>query len=62
MSFNSWSEFWAMGGYGYFVWMSTGVTVLALVVEVGVARTRQRLQVAQIRERIQWSQDKEPTP
>jgi heme exporter protein D len=28
------SDFFAMGGYGYFVWMSYGVTALCMVVEV----------------------------
>ncbi len=61
MSFNSWAEFWAMGGYGYFVWMSVGVTALAVAIEMLVARFRHRQQVAQIRERLQWSQNQEPT-
>jgi heme exporter protein D len=33
MQFNTWSEFFAMGGYGYFVWMSFGVTALAMGIE-----------------------------
>ncbi len=31
MKFDSWSAFWAMGGYGFYVWLSFGVTILALV-------------------------------
>jgi heme exporter protein D len=35
------SEFFAMGGYGYFVWMSYGVTALFMIVEViVVARSK----------------------
>jgi heme exporter protein D len=31
MKFDSWSAFWAMGGYGFYVWLSFGLTMLALV-------------------------------
>ena len=38
------SEFFAMNGYGYFVWMSYGVTALFMVVEViAVMRSKQTL-------------------
>ena len=30
MAFSSFSEFVAMGGYGFFVWLSFGVTALAM--------------------------------
>ncbi|GAA3715111.1 heme exporter protein CcmD [Oceanisphaera sediminis] len=31
MKFDSWSAFWAMGGYGFYVWLSFGLTLFALV-------------------------------
>ena len=34
MRWESWSQFWAMGGYALYVWGSMGVTALCLVVEV----------------------------
>jgi heme exporter protein D len=34
MNWNSATEFWAMGGYGLYVWGSFGVTALVLVFEV----------------------------
>ena len=34
MIWNSWSEFWAMGGYGLYVWGSFGVTALCVALEV----------------------------
>ena len=34
MIWNSWSEFWAMGGYGLYVWGSFGVTALCLALEM----------------------------
>lgn len=43
MAFNSFSEFLAMGGYGFFVWLSfivTFVSLLAVVVETKLTRKR----------------------
>lgn len=34
MYFDSWSAFWDMGGYAFFVWLSFGVTVLSMVLMV----------------------------
>lgn len=34
MIWNSWSEFWAMGGYGLYVWGSFGVTALCVALEM----------------------------
>jgi heme exporter protein D len=34
MIWNSAREFWAMGGYGLYVWGSFGVTALVMVIEV----------------------------
>ncbi|WP_337840356.1 heme exporter protein CcmD [Rheinheimera sp.] len=31
MAFSSWADFWAMGGYGVFVWLSFGVTYALLL-------------------------------
>lgn len=31
MAFDSFSEFLAMGGYGFFVWLSFGVTFIAML-------------------------------
>ncbi len=31
MKFDSWSAFWAMGGYGFYVWLSFGLTIFALL-------------------------------
>lgn len=30
MFFESWTDFWAMGGYGIFVWLSFGLTWLLI--------------------------------
>ena len=34
MNWGSWSNFWAMGGYGLYVWGSYVVTLLFIVTEI----------------------------
>ena len=59
MHFESWSAFWQMGGYGFYVWLSFSVTLgtmVLLVVEARYARKKLRGQVlAEVarKERIQ---------
>ena len=38
----NWGEFFAMGGYGLYVWGSYGVTLLLMVVEVILLLHRKR--------------------
>ncbi len=38
----SWADFWAMGGHAYFVWMSYGALLAAIVVETILLRARRR--------------------
>ncbi|MBN9696362.1 MAG: heme exporter protein CcmD [Zoogloea sp.] len=40
MNWGSASEFFAMGGYGFYVWGSFGVTAAALLIETLLARKR----------------------
>ena len=40
MNWGSASEFFAMGGYGLYVWGSFGVTAAALLIETQLARKR----------------------
>jgi heme exporter protein D len=42
MSWRSWTEFWSMGGYGFYVWGSYGVTFALLAAEVLLVRSRRR--------------------
>jgi len=42
MNWNNASEFWAMGGYGLYVWGSFGVTALVMVMEVIQAKQRHK--------------------
>jgi len=49
MRWESWSDFWAMGGYAVYVWGSVGVTVLLIVIEIWVARMARRDALQQVR-------------
>ena len=42
MNWQSASEFWAMGGYGMYVWGSMGVSAALMVLEVWLARMGRR--------------------
>ena len=58
MNWSSFSDFVAMGGYAFFVWMSYGVTALLVVAEViWVAKQRrQSLARARVQRKIrEWS-------
>ncbi len=48
MHWGSFSEFFAMGGYGLYVWGSYVVTAVALVVEVFLVIRRTRTPVATV--------------
>ena len=49
MRWESWSQFWAMGGYGVYVWGSMGMTAALLVIEVWQARLARRHVLNQLR-------------
>jgi heme exporter protein D len=49
MRWESWSEFWAMGGYAVYVWGSVGVTALLMLLEVLQARWAYRLVLNQMK-------------
>lgn len=46
----SWEDFWAMGGYGLYVWGAYGVTLIALVAEPLLLRARRRRMRARLAE------------
>jgi heme exporter protein D len=49
MRWESWSQFWAMGGYAVYVWGSVGVTALLLALEVLQARWSHRAVLNQLK-------------
>ena len=50
MKWASWSDFWAMGGYGLYVWGSYAMVALVLLLEVYSVAQRQRRAMARIHE------------
>lgn len=49
---NSFSDFIAMGGYGFYVWGSFGVTVLIMTIEPIVATRNQKALIARLKRQI----------
>lgn len=47
---SSWADFWAMGGHAFFVWMSYGALLVAVVVEVFLLQARRKRALAAIEE------------
>ena len=48
MRWESWSQFWAMGGYGLYVWGSMAMTAVLLGLEILQARLARRETLAQL--------------
>jgi heme exporter protein D len=48
MNWGSWSDFFAMGGYGLYVWGSYGVAACLIAAEVAMLRLRKRSALAAI--------------
>jgi heme exporter protein D len=48
MQWASWSDFWAMGGYAFFVWGSYGVTAVLMIAEVILVMRRRRATLEQL--------------
>jgi heme exporter protein D len=42
MMWGGWSEFWALGGYGLYVWGAYAATVAGMAIEVFLLRRRAR--------------------
>lgn len=49
MQWESWQAFFAMGGYGGYVWGSFGLTAIIMIGELILARHRHRVARAAIR-------------
>jgi heme exporter protein D len=45
----NWSEFFAMKGYGFYVWGSYGVTLLVLLGEILLVRHKRKITLRQLR-------------
>ncbi|MCU6184534.1 MULTISPECIES: heme exporter protein CcmD [Citrobacter] len=47
-AFHSWSDFWQMGGYAFYVWLAVAVTALSLLVVVWHACWQRRALLADV--------------
>jgi heme exporter protein D len=47
VNWGSWDAFWAMGGYGLYVWGSYAVAVAVAAIEIWQLRARRRVAVAE---------------
>ncbi len=45
----NWTEFFAMNGYGFYVWGSYGVALLVFAVEIAMVRHRRKLALRQLK-------------
>ena len=45
----NWEAFFAMGGYGLYVWGSYGIALLVLIVEIFMVRHRRKITLQQLR-------------
>jgi heme exporter protein D len=52
MIWNSLTEFWAMGGYGLYVWGSFGVTALCVALEMIWVKNARAQALAQISDEL----------
>ncbi len=55
MKWQSWAEFWNMGGYAPYVWGSVGVCALLMLIEVWQARAARRQVLAQVQTEIEMA-------
>lgn len=53
----NWNEFFNMGGYGFFVWTSYGVTAVVLIANIVGARMRHKQEVARLKQQIALEQE-----
>ena len=62
MIWESWDAFWAMGGYGLYVWGSYAVVLICIVVEILLARAGQRESVQTVRDLLEQEAAHDATP
>ena len=56
MAFNSISEFFAMGGYGFYVWLSYGITLLSLIILVITSMAKKKKILKSVEQRLSREQ------
>lgn len=56
MQWASWSDFWAMGGYGLYVWGAYLVTFVAIVLEIILLRHGRKDTLKRLRRMRIWEE------
>lgn len=51
------TDFWAMGGYGFYVWGSYGITVAVIAIELWLLHTRRRNAISALKQETTRSSD-----
>lgn len=57
MEWASWDAFWAMGGYGLYVWGSFAMTALVIAVELVLLRQAGRQTVQRLKRLSKWEEE-----
>jgi heme exporter protein D len=50
VNWKSAADFWAMGGYGFYVWGSYGTAVAVIAIELWLLRQRRNSAVAEVKQ------------
>lgn len=50
MNWASAADFWAMGGYGFYVWGSYGAVVVVIAIELWLLKARRSSAVAELKQ------------
>jgi heme exporter protein D len=58
MQWNSFQDFWHMGGYGFYVWTSFGLTAAVVAAEVLLVRTRRQRVLRELRDNFDSEESK----
>jgi len=48
LNWGSAADFWAMGGYGFYVWGSYGTVLAAAAIEIVLLRVRRRRAISEV--------------
>ncbi len=62
MIWESWDAFWAMGGYGLYVWGSYAVVLICLFLEIVLARAGHSASMQTVRELSEQETAHDATP
>lgn len=53
----NWTEFIAMGGYGFYVWSSWGIALAVLIGIAIAARIRHKQELSKLKQLVELEQD-----